>query len=157
MNPTDFDEFHEIVYRLGIAALMGGTLGVDRDLHRKPAGLRVLALVSLGSAVATMASLMVAATAGKNLEGVLRVTQGILAGIGFLGAGVILRSPGGDEVHGLTTAAAVWVSAVLGIVCGLGEWRLAWAALGATLTIMILGRHAELTIIRWGEWFRTRD
>jgi putative Mg2+ transporter-C (MgtC) family protein len=136
----------EILSRLLAATLLGTILGIDRDLHKKPAGLRVLAMVSLGSAlivVCCVASL--AADEQKATEGALRVVQGIIGGIGFLGAGVILRSERANEVHGLTTAAAIWVAAGLGVGCGLGQWKT--AAIGLTIALLVLwiGRPIERT------------
>ena len=110
----------ETAVRLGAALILGAIFGLNRELHGKPAGLRTHALVSLGAAVATIVVL-------KSPNGSLpvdpnaigRVVQGILTGIGFLGAGVILHDPIG-HVTGLTTAATIWICAVLGIACGLG-------------------------------------
>ena len=150
MNPNDFDEFHEILFRLVAATLLGGAIGVNRDLHRKPAGLRVLAMVSVGSALVTMIMLRVATQQHPvSYDGLSRVIQGILQGIGFLGAGVIMHAQGRDEVHGLTTAAAVWLTAVLGIGCGIGEWQLTIAAFGVAVLILTLGRIVEKTILKW--------
>ena len=150
MNLTDFDEFHEILLRLGAAMLLGGAIGVNRDLHHKPAGLRVLALVSVGSALVTMIMLRAAASQQTvTYDGLSRVIQGILQGIGFLGAGVIMRAQGRDEVHGLTTAASVWLTAVLGVGCGIGEWHMTLVAFGVSVVILTLGRIVEKTILQW--------
>src|ERR1043166_3778970 len=96
--------------RLGAALVLGAGVGLNRELHGKPAGLRTHALVSLAAAVAALVSLQSAA--GAPVE-VGRVVQGILTGVGFIGAGVILRDPQG-HVTGLTTAATLWLCAVLG-------------------------------------------
>ena len=133
----------EIGLRLGAALLVGGMLGLNRELHGKPAGFRTHALVSLGAAVATVVAL-------KSPDGSLaidqnaigRVVQGILTGIGFLGAGVILRDPIG-HVTGLTTAATIWICAVLGIVCGLGYWSVLAITVGLTAFTLFLGRPLE--------------
>jgi len=129
--------------RLGAALFLGALLGLNRELHGKAAGLRTHALVCLGAAVATLLALGPPgswATADPNA--ITRVVQGILTGVGFLGAGVILRDPMG-HVTGLTTAATIWVCAVLGIVCGLGQWAL--LGIGAVLTVLLLlfGRSVE--------------
>jgi putative Mg2+ transporter-C (MgtC) family protein len=124
----------DLVLRLVAAVLVGGLFGLNRDLHRKLAGLRTHALVTLGAAMATIAMLngqMADGTA--NMDAVSRVLQGILTGIGFLGAGVILRDSEG-HVSGLTTAATIWVSAVLGTLCGLGYWLLVGVS-----TVLIMG------------------
>ena len=133
----------ETALRLGAALIVGGTLGLNRELHGKPAGLRTHALVSLGAAVATLVAL-------KSEDGSLlvdpsaigRVVQGILTGIGFLGAGVILRDRIG-HVSGLTTAATIWICAVLGIVCGLGYWHVLAITVGLTAFTLLFGRPLE--------------
>ena len=107
----------ELAMRLGAAALVGAALGLNRDLHGKSTGVRTLGLVGLGSALAVLAFGQ-ASSADTS-----RVLQGIVTGIGFLGAGVIVRSNDGDHVHGLTTAACVWLTACIGAPCGASEWR----------------------------------
>jgi putative Mg2+ transporter-C (MgtC) family protein len=133
----------EVAVRLGAALVFGGILGLNRELHGKPAGLRTHALVSLGAALAT---LVVLESPNHSLasdpNAVGRVVQGILTGIGFLGAGVILRDPNG-HVTGLTTAATIWICAVLGIVCGLGYWSILAIALGLTAFALLSGRPVE--------------
>ena len=107
----------ELAMRLGAAALVGAALGLNRDLHGKSTGVRTLGLVSLGSALAVLAFGQASSADAS------RVLQGIVTGIGFLGAGVIVRSNDGDHVHGLTTAACVWLTACIGAGCGASEWR----------------------------------
>ncbi|HWY40068.1 MAG TPA: MgtC/SapB family protein [Chthoniobacterales bacterium] len=133
----------DIAVRLGAALILGSALGLNRELHGKPAGLRTHALVCLGAAAATMVALNYqdrSQAADPNAIG--RVVQGILTGIGFLGAGVILRDPAG-HVTGLTTAATIWICAVLGIVCGLGYWLIMAIALGLTALALLFGRPVE--------------
>src|ERR1700726_195244 len=133
----------EIAVRLGAALILGSALGLNRELHGKPAGLRTHALVSLGAAAAIMVALNYqdrSLAADPNAIG--RVVQGILTGIGFLGAGVILRDPTG-HVTGLTTAATVWICAVLGTACGLGNWPVLGIALGLTVIALTFGRPVE--------------
>jgi putative Mg2+ transporter-C (MgtC) family protein len=133
----------EIAVRLAVAVVIGSALGLNRELHGKPAGLRTHGLVSLGAALATMAALRSpdqSLVADPNAIG--RIVQGILTGIGFLGAGVILRDPSG-HVTGLTTAATIWICAALGIVCGLGYWAILAVALGLTLLVLFFGRPVE--------------
>lgn len=131
----------QIALRLGAALLLGSILGLNRELQGKAAGLRTHALVCLGAAVATLVVLgPLSGAADRNA--ISRAVQGILTGVGFLGAGVILRDPMG-HVTGLTTAATIWICAVLGIVCGLGQWAL--LGIGAVLTVLLLlfGRPVE--------------
>lgn len=133
----------EVTVRLAAALLTGGLLGLNRELHGKPAGFRTHALVSLGAAVATI----VALRSAHSLEMIdpnatSRVVQGILTGVGFLGAGVILRDPAG-HVTGLTTAATIWICAILGMVCGLGYWQLLGAAVALAALALVFGRPLE--------------
>lgn len=128
-----------ILFRLCIALLCGAIIGLERQLRHKPAGLRTHMLVSLGSAIFTLIPL---STPGISLsaDALSRVIQGIAAGVGFLGAGEILRQSSNEsqrtEIHGLTSAAAVWVSAALGIAAGCGLWQL--GLIGALLTVIVL-------------------
>ena len=128
-------DFLEAVLRLLAAAVAGMVIGVNRDLHDKPIGARTLGLVALGAALATLASTNFGNLTFKE-DTISRVIQGVLTGIGFIGAGVILHDPGRLRVEGLTTAATVWVAAILGIVCGLGAWLI--AAIGGALVLLIL-------------------
>ena len=133
----------ETALRLGAALLVGAIIGLNRELHGKPAGLRTHALVCLGAAVATIIVLKSpTGTLGADQNAIGRVVQGILTGVGFLGAGVILRDPAG-HVTGLTTAATVWMCAVLGIVCGLGYWGVLGITVGFTAFALLLGRPVE--------------
>ena len=133
----------EIAIRLGAAVLVGSVLGLNRELHGKPAGLRTHGLVSLGAALATLVAFRFphdSLTMDPNAIG--RIVQGILTGIGFLGAGVILHDPEG-HVTGLTTAATIWICATLGIVCGLGYWLILIMALGMALILLTFGKVIE--------------
>src|SRR4051812_39584988 len=108
----------EIALRLGAAALIGIALGVNRDLSGKAMGVRTLGCVAVASA------LIVLAVKQYSSADVSRVIQGIVTGIGFLGVAVIVRSPDGQQVHGLTTAACAWLTACMGAACGIADWRL---------------------------------
>ena len=133
----------EIAVRLGAALILGSAVGLNRDLHGKPAGVRTHALVSLGSAVAVIISLgLPGEVKSMDPNAIGRVLQGILTGIGFLGAGVILRNPAG-HVTGLTTAATVWLCAVLGVTCGLGYWSVLIIAAGLSVLVLALGGPIE--------------
>jgi putative Mg2+ transporter-C (MgtC) family protein len=127
----------EITMRLGAAFVVGSAIGLLRDLPGKPATFGVHVLVTLGAAAAALAPHILPnglAPSDPNATG--RVLQGILTGIGFLGAGVIFKDPNG-HVSGLTTAATVWMCAVLGIACGLGCWSLLGIGVAMTLTALI--------------------
>lgn len=149
MTPTVDLDASAIAIRLGAAILAGTVIGVDRELRRKPAGLRTHALVSLGAAIVLIAT--VAASHGAP-DAMSRAIQGIITGIGFLGAGVIMQHEAERRVEGLTTAASVWVAAGLGIACGAGFVELAVVAVAATLVVLVagtwieelIGRHSEL-------------
>ena len=132
-----------LAIRVLIATLVGGILGSNRELHGKAAGVRTHALVSLGAAIVTVAMLrqeVGGIVSDPNAIG--RIIQGILTGVGFLGAGVILRDAGG-HVSGLTTAATIWICAALGIVCGLGYWSLLGVSVGLTLFVLLFGEAFE--------------
>jgi putative Mg2+ transporter-C (MgtC) family protein len=139
----------EVLLRLGVAMLVGATLGINRDLRDKPAGLRTLSLVTLGSSLLTIVSIEFAVMSQPMDVGALsRVAQGIITGIGFLGAGVILRGESPASVQGLTTAASIWLAACLGIACGAGQWVLALIALALTMFVLVLGGVVEEAIYR---------
>jgi putative Mg2+ transporter-C (MgtC) family protein len=127
----------EIAVRLLIATVIGIVIGLDREMRHKPAGLKTHALVSLGAALVT-----VVAASLPNVDAVARAIQGIVAGVGFLGGGAILKS--NDEmVQGLTTAASIWVVASLGIACGAGQWAAALIAVTIALIILVVGNAVE--------------
>jgi putative Mg2+ transporter-C (MgtC) family protein len=124
----------DLATRLVLAALLGAALGLERELRRKPAGLRTNILITLGSALFTIVSILLG-TPGATPD---RVAAQIVTGIGFLGAGAILQS--GRNVHGMTTAATIWVNAAIGMAAGAGEIRLALVATAISLVVLgILG------------------
>jgi putative Mg2+ transporter-C (MgtC) family protein len=131
----------EIIVRAGAAVLAGAALGFNRDLHAKPTGIRTLALVGLGSAVAVMA-----VSDSHDVSAVSRVIQGILTGIGFLGAGVIIRNEEGRRIHGLTTAACAWLTACIGVTCGTGEWRIVLVSVLLAFFVLIVGAPLETAL-----------
>jgi putative Mg2+ transporter-C (MgtC) family protein len=136
-------EWSEIVLRLGVATLAGGLIGLDRDLHGKPIGLKTLGLVGLATSMVVMLALP-AGDITRISDATSRVIQGLLTGIGFLGAGVIVRGDG-FRVHGLTTAACAWLAACVGIVCGVGQWRVVIVGLAIASLLLLAGRRLE----RW--------
>ena len=135
-------EFADVTARLLAATVAGGIIGLNRDLADKPMGTRTLALVSLGAAIVAVAGIQVP-TMAENADAMSRVIQGIIqgvmAGISFIGAGVILRNVQDRSVEGLTTAATVWVCAALGVACGLGAWRTVVVAVPVTLLLLFAG------------------
>jgi len=138
MDPT-----LEIALRLVVATFVGTVIGLNRDLHGKPTGVRTMGLVSLGSALVVVAAGLV----GGNGDAT-RAVQGIVTGIGFLGAGVIFKDLSSDRIHGLTTAATIWLTAALGVTCGLGHWVLALVAIGLSLVVLLFGGPVEKAIHR---------
>ena len=120
-----------IVTRLFVAALIGCLIGINRFAHHRYIGVRTLGLVSLGAAAVVVAALE-DGSGSDQLAAASRIIQGIVTGIGCIGAGVIIQRERGRKVHGLTTAATVWVAAVARILCGLGAWRVV-----VTVTVLV--------------------
>ena len=126
--------YADVFVRLTAAVAVGGAIGLDRELRRKPAGLRTMALVALGSAVYVLAALD--SGGGVSYDAGSRAIQGVVTGVGFLGAGAILRGDQESSVKGLTTAASIWLAAASGVACGLGQWPLVVG--GALLGVLVL-------------------
>jgi putative Mg2+ transporter-C (MgtC) family protein len=145
----------EIATRLLAAAAAGLVLGVTRDLKRKPTGMRTLALVCLGAALATVSTVSLAPiqsdpnATSRVVQGVL---QGVLTGVAFLGAGAIIhRDRANGSQIGLTTAANVMVVAAVGIACGLGQWWAAGLAVAIALFVLIVLNPLEKRLERLGQ------
>ncbi len=126
------------VVRLGLAALLGAVIGFQRERVHSTAGLRTHMLVSMGAAFFVLATIQAGATSAD----VSRVIQGLTAGVGFLGAGAILKMGEKGQVHGLTTAASIWLIAAIGTGAGLGHLWL--PVLGAAFGWLILGPIGRL-------------
>jgi len=137
MNETD------LVLRLAIAAVFGGIIGWERQKDGKPAGLRTHMLVCLGSSLFTIISFVVITTF-DNLGDPTRIATGIITGVGFLGAGAILQSKG--EIHGLTSAASIWIVSAIGMAVGFGLHILAGATSVITVLILYLLEKVEKKI-----------
>jgi putative Mg2+ transporter-C (MgtC) family protein len=120
-----------ICLRLGLAAVLGGLLGYEREAAGKSAGIRTHMLVALGAAV----FVLIPQQAGVGPNDLSRVIQGLVAGIGFIGAGTIMRGAGVDDVRGLTTAAGLWLTAAIGVAAGMG--RESTAILSTLIALMI--------------------
>ncbi|MFJ4432206.1 MgtC/SapB family protein [Pseudomonas sp. NPDC089395] len=131
---TDEAEVTRILLRLLMAAILGAVLGFERESKGKAAGVRTHMLVSMGAALFVLAPSM----AGADEQALSRVVQGIVAGIGFLGAGTILKGNGQDASHvkGLTTAAGLWMTAAIGTAAGMG--REATALISTVMALLVL-------------------
>ena len=125
-----------VIIRLVAATVLGGIVGIQRQTTRKPAGLRTHMLVSL----ATAAFVVSCSGAGFSADGLSRVIQGIITGIGFIGAGSILKLSEQHEIRGLTTAASVWMTAAIGVTVGLGSLGIALMLTVLALIILALER-----------------
>ena len=123
-----------VVIRIVAATVLGAIVGLEREKAGKPAGLRTHMLVSLGTALVVLAC----SGAGMDLDGQSRVIQGIVTGIGFIGAGSILKLSEQREIQGLTTAAGLWMTAAIGVAAGLGAIGLALIGTVVTLIILVL-------------------
>ena len=134
----------EEILRLGGALLIGFLIGLEREISKKPAGLRTHMLISLASALFTILSLSPAF--GDGAADPTRIASQVLAGMGFVGAGVIISA--GGHVIGVTTAASLWITAAMGMAMGLGEYTLAFVAIGLTLTTLLVFRFVESAIGR---------
>ncbi|MDQ3287378.1 MAG: MgtC/SapB family protein [Pseudomonadota bacterium] len=133
----DAGELTVLVVRLLTAAVLGGLLGLEREKRGRAAGLKTHILVSMGSALFVLAPLQ----AGVDPAEVTRVMQGIVSGIGFLGAGAIIRLDKGERVQGLTTAAGIWMTSAIGMAAGMGlEMAALLTAMLALLVFAVIPR-----------------
>ena len=133
----------ELIERLCLSAALGAVLGLEREWRQKYAGLRTNILIAIGSTLFTVMSIDLSASSGGDPT---RIASQIVSGIGFLGAGAILRT--GVGIRGLTTAAMIWVNAAIGVSVGGGEYRLAIIATGVTLIVLVLLNPVERWIDR---------
>jgi len=131
--------------RCGAAAIGGGMIGLERELNRKPAGLRTNILICVGAAMYMVIGLLLVHANGESTD-VSRIAAQVVTGIGFLGAGCIIQS--GDHVTGLTSAATIWVSAAIGIMAGAGFPVLAVIAAFLVVAALVALREVEK---RWLE------
>jgi putative Mg2+ transporter-C (MgtC) family protein len=128
-----------ICIRLMLAAVLAGIIGYERRLKGKPAGMRTHMLVALGAALFIMAPRL----AGFEEAATSRIIQGLIAGIGFLGAGAIIKDRQGEHVEGLTTAASIWMTAAIGMTAGLGRGATAIISTLLTLAVLVLMRDDD--------------
>src|SRR5688500_3391106 len=138
---TDF----ELIQRLLLSVVLGAVLGFEREWRQKYAGLRTNILIALGSTLFTVMSIDLSVSSGGDPT---RIAAQIVTGIGFLGAGAIMRTGGG--VRGLTTASMIWVNAAIGVAVGGGEYRLAVIATAVALVVLVLLNPVERWIDRLG-------
>ena len=134
----------EYLARIGLAFLLGASIGIERELHHRPAGLRTHALVAVGAALITLVSIYgfsdVVGSAGVDLDP-SRIAAQVISGIGFIGAGTIIAHS--DRVQGLTTAASMWTVAAIGLACGTGLFVPAIATTVVALIILVPFKYVE--------------
>jgi putative Mg2+ transporter-C (MgtC) family protein len=140
IDVESFTDWFVVLSRLFLASVFGAVIGLEREIRSKPAGLRTHMMVSLGAALFVLVPLQFG-TGEEVTDALSRVIQGVSTGIGFLGAGEIVRQSyredtGQIRIRGLTSAAAIWVSAAIGVVVGCGLWEI--ALIGTVLSLMIL-------------------
>lgn len=150
INPEDWID---LSLRLGLATLAGSVVGWNRQVEGKAAGLRTHMLVSLGAALFVIVLLVGDVSASH--DAISRAIQGVATGVGFLGAGEIIHlsrnPPGRPQVKGLTSAAAIWVTAALGVVAGCGLWRVIVVGGSLTLLILVAAKQLERRVLNQRE------
>jgi len=134
-NPNDI-HYTEEVLKLLLSAFVGCLVGLEREIRRKPAGFRTLAIICLGSTIFTICSYKLGFPDNED-----RIAANIITGVGFLGAGVIFRN--GFSVSGITTAATIWIAAALGMLIGIGDYTIAILALVISLVILSLMQYLQ--------------
>ena len=128
----------DMAFRLLVATILGGAIGYERERHGKDAGVRTYALVCLGSALIMIVSVQIFETfRGTASVDPSRIAAQVVSGIGFIGAGAIMRF-GEGSIKGLTTAAGIWVASGIGLACGIGQYKPAIMTTVLTLVILIV-------------------
>lgn len=138
----DVGEATRIVLRLGMAVILAGLLGYERERSGKAAGLRTHMLVGLGAAIFVLVPLQ----GGMQVGDLSRVLQGVIAGIGFLGAGAIIKLSDEREIRGLTTSASIWMTAAIGVAAGMGREATAVVSTLMALFVLAVLRRVEARI-----------
>ena len=136
----------DLVWRLLLAAGLGAAVGLEREYRQKPAGRRTNILIALGSALFTILSISLGHDSG-NTD---RIAAQVVTGIGFLGGGAIMRNR--DTVHGMTTAATIWVNAAIGVAAGTGQYLLATVTTALTLVVLVVLPPIETYFERRAGW-----
>lgn len=140
----DWTQFERVSIRLLAAMLLGAIIGFQRERAGKPAGLRTHMLVAMGSALFVLGG----SAAGMSMSDLSRVIQGLATGIGFIGAGAILKLRDEREIEGLTTAAGIWMTAATGVAAGLGRIGLAFLSVILTwIVLAMIGRIERATAV----------
>ncbi|MGD0781426.1 MAG: MgtC/SapB family protein [Candidatus Aminicenantales bacterium] len=136
----------QILIKLGLSILLGGAIGLEREFGHKPAGLRTNILICLGSTMMMALSGMMLSGRAADLFDPLRVAAGVITGMGFIGAGTVIRASG--HIHGLTTASTLWAVTGLGLVIGAGYYRVAVLFAAIVVVTLILFRKIEQVLPR---------
>jgi len=144
----NFHELAHIVAKIIIATILGGLVGAEREIHGHGAGFRTHMMVSMGTAMFVMGAMDITAATPGDLT---RVVQGIATGIGFLGAGTILKLTDKLEVKGLTTASSIWLAAAVGTATGLGQYALAIIGTVIAVAVLALLRPIDQLLHRRGK------
>ncbi len=131
----------DVLIKLGLALVLGGAIGIERETSRKPAGFRTNVLICLTSAMLVTVAEQFARSGASGSDSVMRIAAGIITGVGFLGAGAIIQSRGG--IHGLTTASVIWAVAGLGVVIGAGYYVEAIVFTAIVILTLIAFRSIE--------------
>lgn len=132
-------EFARITFRMIVAAILGAAIGFEREKAKKAAGLRTHVLVTLGTCVFVLGG----SGFGMDGDGLSRIIQGIVTGVGFIGAGSILKLNDERDIRGITTSAGIWMASAIGVAAGLGEVLLAVAATVVALIILAVVKTGD--------------
>lgn len=135
INPNDI-RYNQEILKICLSAIIGCAVGLEREIRRKPAGFRTLAIISVGATIFTICSYKLGYPGNED-----RIAANIITGVGFLGAGVIYRN--GFSVSGITTAATIWIAAALGMLIGIGEYGLTALSLVTSLIILSLMEYMQ--------------
>ncbi|MDR3414862.1 MAG: MgtC/SapB family protein [Nevskia sp.] len=150
MQVADIQSWTDVALRMGLATVVGILVGINREMHHKPIGMRTLGLVAVGSCMLVLSVLQYAQLHNaSSSDAASRVVQGLVAGLGFLGAGVIMRSNDQQHVYGLTTAAAIVVVAALGIACALALWPILLCGFAASVFLLVVCDPLERRLQSW--------
>ena len=139
IGTAGWPEFARITFRMVVAALLGAAIGYEREKAKKAAGLRTHALVTLGTCVFVLGG----TGFGMNSDGLSRIIQGITTGVGFIGAGSILKLNNERDIRGITTSAGIWMASAIGVAAGLGEIGLAVVATVVGLIVLAVVRTRD--------------